>query len=505
MVEQVETAFQSTGALWLLPLGEYLGFPVDQLNFMACQLFALAAAFWFRLYLSPSHTNPLVRHTVATLFGTAILIFCFGWYASHMFTVILGSYLIIIKADINNVHRYTMVWVMGYLTVCQVIRVYIFNYGILSTDFSGPLMTVTQKLTILAFQLHDGMCKEPDKLNPDQKLLAVKQRPSLISYLSYNLNFLSVLVGPCSDYKDYVNFIEGQHISSRLRSQTCNGHNGYKKQVEPSPMSAVYRKLLICAGCVLFFLIVTRSLPIKHNVDPDFVANASFLTKLTYAFFSVQASRPKFYFAWTLADAVNNAAGFGFSGMDEHGKPSWDLLCNINIVGIETATSYKTFIDNWNIRTGLWLKMVCYDRATRYRLPLTFVLSALWHGLYPGYYFTFLTGIPFTIAARAMRKSVRHYFLGSKILKLGYDIVTWAATQLAISYTVMPFLLLAVEPTVIYYRSVYFHGHVLSILAAVALHRRHNRRDRSASNKPSPVSSECQRAQCNNNEADKIK
>lgn len=504
-MEPVETTFKSTGALWLLPLSEYLGFPVDQLNFMVCQLLSLAAAFWFRLYLSPSHTNPLVRHAVATLFGIAILIFCFGWYASHMLTVVFASYLIIHKGDIDNVHRYTMVWAMGYLTLCQIIRVYIFNYGILSTDFSGPLMMVTQKITILAFQLHDGMCKEPDRLNPDQKLLAIKQKPSLIAYLSYNLNFLSVLVGPCSDYKDYIDFIEGRHISSRLHSHTCNGHNGYAKQVEPSPMRAVCRKLLICAGCVLFFLIVTRSLPITYNVDPDFVANASFLTKLTYAFFSVQASRPKFYFAWTLADAVNNAAGFGFSGMDENGKPTWELLCNLNIVGIETATSYKTFIDNWNIRTGIWLKMVCYDRATRYRLPLTFVLSALWHGLYPGYYFTFLTGIPFTIAARAIRKSIRHYFLGSKILKLGYDIVTWAATQLAICYTVMPFLLIAVEPTMIYYRSMYFHGHILSILAAVVLHRKHNHRDRSAPNKPSAVSSECQPVHCNNNEANKIK
>lgn len=34
-------------------------------------------------------------------------------------------------------YRYTMVMAMGYLTVCQVNRAIIFNYGILSTDFSG--------------------------------------------------------------------------------------------------------------------------------------------------------------------------------------------------------------------------------------------------------------------------------------------------------------------------------------------------------------------------------
>lgn len=498
MGEPLDTAFKSTGSLWLMPVSEYLNFPLDQVNFITSQLFALGAAFWFRLYLSPSHTNPLVRHAVAALFGIAILIFCFGWYASHMLTVVLGSYLIIIKGDINNVHRYTMVWAMGYLTVCQVIRVYIFNYGILSTDFSGPLMIVAQKLTSLAFQLHDGMCKNPDRLTPEYKILAIKQRPSLIEYLSYNLNFLSILVGPCSDFKDYIDFIEGRHISNKLHSGTCNGHNGYHIKVEPSPLKAVCRKLLICAGCVLFFLVVTRSLPITSNVDPEFVANSSFLSRLTYAFFSVQASRPKFYFAWTLADAVNNAAGYGFMGMDANGEPSWDLLCNLNILGIETATSFKTFIDNWNIRTGIWLKMVCYDRAPRHRLPLTFFLSALWHGLYPGYYFTFLTAIPITMAARAIRKSIRHYFLGFKALKFGYDIVTWAATQFAICYTVMPFLLLSVEPTIVYYKSMYFHVHILSFLAAFVLHRKHNPRDHSASDKSS-ASSQCQPPHSNNN------
>lgn len=33
--------------------------------------------------------------------------------------------------------RYSMMAAIGYLTVCQVSRVFVFNYGILSTDFSG--------------------------------------------------------------------------------------------------------------------------------------------------------------------------------------------------------------------------------------------------------------------------------------------------------------------------------------------------------------------------------
>ena len=68
----------------------------------------------------------------------------------------------------------------------------------------------------------------------------------------------------------------------------------------PSLQGAVCSKLLLCGGCMLFFLTVTRSLPIMHNVDPHFISHAPFLTRLVYAFFSIQAARPKFYFAWTL-------------------------------------------------------------------------------------------------------------------------------------------------------------------------------------------------------------
>lgn len=50
---------------------------------------------------------------------------------------------------------------------------------------------------------------------------------------------------------------------------------------------------------------------------------------------------------------------------------------------------------------------VCYDRAPKHRLALTFILSALWHGVYPGYYFTFITAIPITMAARAVSTQFR--------------------------------------------------------------------------------------------------
>ena len=67
---------------------------------------------------------------------------------------------------------------------------------------------------------------------------------------------------------------------------------------------------------------------------------------------------------------------------------------------LQTATSLKVLIGNWNIQTTVWLRRICYERAPVYPTFLTYLLSALWHGYYPGYYFTFISGAFFTLAGR---------------------------------------------------------------------------------------------------------
>ncbi|XP_038246283.1 lysophospholipid acyltransferase 1 isoform X3 [Dermochelys coriacea] len=436
MAEAPGVPYRTTGSTLLHPLSQLLGIPLDQVNFVACQLFALLAAFWFRIYLSPSNVSSVVRHVCATLFGIYFAVFCFGWYSIHIFVLVMMSYGIMNIASIPNIH--------------------------------SPLMIITQKITTLAFQVHDGIGRQPEDLTAEQNRLAVKIRPSLLEYLSYLLNFMSVIAGPCSNYKDYIAFIEGRHMHMKLLEVNWK-QKGYDRLPDPSPTGAVIYKLCITFVSLLLFLTLTKTYPVTYIVDSQFINNTSFLSRLGYLYIVMQASKPKYYFAWTLADAVNNAAGYGFSGVDEQGNFHWDLLSNLNIWNIETATSFKIYIENWNIQTAAWLKRVCYDRAPWYPTALTFILSALWHGVYPGYYFTFVTGILMTLASRAIRNNYRHYFLSSKPLKMIYDIVTWFVTQLAVCYTVAPFVMLAIEPTIKLYKSMYFHMHILSLLLLLVL------------------------------------
>ncbi|XP_069462107.1 lysophospholipid acyltransferase 2 [Ambystoma mexicanum] len=458
----------TTGSTLLQPLSNAVQLPIDQVNFVVCQIFALIAAVWFRTYLHASKTSPLIRHVVATLLGLYLALFCFGWYALHFILQSGISYYIMVIVGVEHMHRFCFVFALGYLTLCQITRVYISDYGQYSADFSGPMMIITQKITSLAFEIHDGMFRKNEELTVSQRSLAVRRMPSLLEYLSYNCNFMGILAGPLCSYKDYITFIEGR--SFQVKVSEANGKEDIKyEQIEPSPNAAVAQKLFVCGFSLFIYMTVTKVLPVEYNIDDNFTTTASVPTRVIYLYLSLMAARPKYYFAWTLADAINNAAGFGFQGYDKNGVPCWDLISNLRISHIEFSTSFKMFIDNWNIQTALWLKRVCYERATFSPTAQTFLLSAIWHGVYPGYYLTFFTGIFMTQAARSIRNNVRHFFLKSPNLKLVYDVITWVATQVAISYTVVPFVLLSVKLSLRFYSTWYYCLHIACILLLLTL------------------------------------
>lgn len=70
---------------------------------------------------------------------------------------------------------------------------------------------------------------------------------------------------------------------------------------------------------------------------------------------------------------------------------------------LQLATNLRDAINNWNLGTNQWLRVIVYERVPKkYATILTFSLSALWHGFYFGYYMTFATGALFVTAARSV-------------------------------------------------------------------------------------------------------
>lgn len=120
-----------------------------------------------------------------------------------------------------------------------------------------------------------------------------------------------------------------------------------------------------------------------------------------YLLVSTTLARFKYYHAWLLSDAICNSSGLGFNGY-RNGKPRWDLISNVHVVKFELGLSLRDSIEQWNIGTTRWLRMVVYERTPFMPTLSTYALSALWHGFYPGYYLTFLSGAFFTFVSRTV-------------------------------------------------------------------------------------------------------
>ncbi|KAF3835806.1 hypothetical protein F7725_028364 [Dissostichus mawsoni] len=108
---------------------------------------ALLSAFWFRLFLPPSSTRPFTRHLVRASLPAA--------ERTHLRHHV---------ADRSPAHA-------------QISRVYVFDYGMYSADFTGRM-------------------------------------PSPLEYFSYNCNFLGILAGPTCSYT-----IHRLHRGQEVRAQ----------------------------------------------------------------------------------------------------------------------------------------------------------------------------------------------------------------------------------------------------------------------------------------------
>lgn len=447
------------GSTLFLGLSKSIGMALDQTNFVVSQIVLLLFAFILRTQLHPSKTKGTTRHWFELIVGLLAGLFCFGRHILHIFVMPGICYIVMSKVDPKPMPRIVLAISLIYLSILHLYR-QIYDYGSSNVDITGPIMVVTQKITCLAFSLHDGKTKSEEEMNRNQKLEAIKETPSLLEYFSYCLSFQTFMAGPSVSFKTYIDFIEGKNTPGAI-SMAKKTDNGLTK--EPSPLFAVLCKVLTAAACGSIFLVVGGYFPISSLKEQQFLDD-SITYKFGYMYLCLLICRLKYYFAWMFADAICNNSGLGFNGYTEDGTEKWDGVSNIDIFKFETGTNLKETIDAWNIRTNIWLRTVAYERAQKYPTLMTFALSALWHGFYPGYYITFASGALFTAAARIGRRHIRHFFLKTNELKAFYDVLTFIITRLVIIYITFSFVLLEFGPSLQIYMSLYWCLHILGVV-----------------------------------------
>lgn len=146
----------------------------------------------------------------------------------------------------------------------------------------------------------------------------------------------------------------------------------------------------------------------------------------------------------TIKDSGKNSSGTTSTSAKEKSSANLQLLKlpysftrGLNIISwkIETAVSLEELISAWNITSNYWLKEYIYKRLPRsfprvVKMFITRMVSALWHGLHPGYFLFFGSTILLDLTCRQTRQLVEFYNL-RKIVN--HEIAPkWLFTQLGI-------------------------------------------------------------------------
>jgi len=146
----------------------------------------------------------------------------------------------------------------------------------------------------------------------------------------------------------------------------------------------------------VFFIVYCQILSIwfdtKMYLTQDF-KDLGPLMKMWYLFWGLHLMMTTYITGFYLMDAGPVAAGFAYNEVKD-GKVCHDRIKSIDAWKLFTAMKVKDFLANWNISVHEWLKHYVYLRqlsnnkrgGNNLRVAmLTFFVSAIWHGFYPGF------------------------------------------------------------------------------------------------------------------------
>jgi hypothetical protein len=490
----------------LTPTAEGLGMDLTLFKY-TLGLFAVYP-FAFMLYHLPGKN---LKHLFSLVVGLALTQWIYGADWIHTFASSLGTYFICLLCPKRYVAVAVFVFVMGYMTVSHIYRMYV-SYLSGVFDFTGTQMVLTMKLTAFGYNLFDGTAdkqrvlgqgpyrstdnqspiylkKGPKEAERERRVLLARQQfavegvPNPLAFFGYVYCFTCLLAGPAFEYQDYLKSVDDSAFK-------VSPHGEVKRLWTILP---ALQRLLLGVVCMVGYLQLSGRYPLRSLYDAEFIASTpAFHLRLVQLFAAMFAERLKYYFAWKIAEGASIAGGFGFEGWftvtaskDDSSKEmvvkpkpaSWKGVENIDIMGFELAANMASATRAWNKRTQGWLERYTYLRSNK-SLFMTYFISALWHGLYPGFFVVFLSMPLLTEVERLVRAVLNPLFVpgydGRGAYPKGlipslYWAVSVVGTVVALNYTAQCFSFGSLERCLRALASLHYFGHIFALAAFVLL------------------------------------
>lgn len=460
----------------IAPVADGMGLGLSLLKYMITLFAAYPLMIVFRFL--PSKT---LKHMMSAGVGIFFVQWIFGPDWIHSFIAISMTYIICLLGPKKSVGKLTYFAVLGHMVGCHAYRMYVnylsgSPYHLFELDFTGVQMVLTMKLTSFGYNVQDGARKvkaDEDKSPADNKMVdknslakkkiresqdkyAIRQLPNPLEFFSYAFCFAQLMVGPAFEYSDFIGVIE-------TGSSNCPPNHKMEDNEKPkffrgkslfdanSVVSALHKLVLGVVCMVGYMQLSGRGFTTHYAYQLDWIAARPWWVRYAHMFTCMMSERFKFYFIWKMSEGANILGGFGFQGYEGDLKTPRGFrgVENMDILGFEFSCSVQTLSRAWNKGTQAWLERYTYNRMGGDIFILYFV-SAIWHGLYPGFFLFFLSVPLLTAIERICKKKLNKLVVPtynfkdidtypSGLVPALYWFFCWLCKALAMNYVTMTF------------------------------------------------------------------
>lgn len=382
-----------------------------------------------------------LKHIFSILVGITMCYCIFSLF--ELLHIIIPSVLsVIITHYVNPKYKPDLIVFGGcilYLSALHIHRLLV-SFHLWTVDISGVMMLLVIKLTSYSC---DVVRLRKNNINS----VSTFGFWNWIEWFGYIFYFPILLTGPTLSFEEYKN------VSS------SNEDDPALKEIESENEQS--NALLTSLGTFILLIIGMKFFQATYLCGDAF-GGRSFFAKLCIMYITIFLIRCKYYFAWSFSKASCIASGVNTIA-----------ATNVNIVNVETATNLRTVLSNWNICSANWLKQYVYMRVIEEKYSATIAIfmtnlvSACWHGFYPGYYLTFFSSGLLTELGKSIRKKITPFFSESNF---AYNILCTLSVSFMLAYMAIPFQVFGISETYYAWKNLYFIGHILMIICACVVY-----------------------------------
>ncbi|CAL4091818.1 unnamed protein product, partial [Meganyctiphanes norvegica] len=424
-----------------------------------------------------------VRKWVGSVMGLVMITMVSGIHVLHPLTLTAINIGILTYLRKSHIHIVSFIVSFSYLFFYRV--VYYLGLPQPPNHTNAVQMMMTLKLVGLCFEVHDTWRKSGElkkTSNEEEKKLLELQleheevNPSAMDVFHYAFCYLGALTGPYYKYRTYCDLI---HVKWMNANVDC--------------FKAMLNRIRVVPVYVILFLLTDYFFPLSFAESNDIFRNYSFMYRVWYMTPVFFTFRMRIYSGFVLSECVCIMAGLGAYPETCEPRPgrgptkyqalvdsddekfvqrqqAVEMAFNANNGGdVDTHITASTWFCYY-VTARCWIIRIVKRKipvAFPLREALTMLTSAYWHGVHSGYYLSMLT-VPFILAVedfyeRKIRRNIGQ--TGQYI----YDWFAWFLKMQNFAYMGMAFLLLRIDTTIYYWRSIGFiyHG-VMLIMYAMA-------------------------------------